>query len=236
MYKEASKGKLMTSQAQQVSDANVNHQAGFPAASVQPWDEPAIDEAQSYRAGAYRLLAALLRHSPDSALLKNVAGMSDIDEQDVELAITMSMLGLAARSCDEDALDDEYHNLFIGLGRGELVPYGSWYMTGFLMEKPLGELRDDLAEMGFVRSEDVHEPEDHIAALCEVMSMLIDDNASGEELSAPQTLLFERHIAPWADRFFNDLSESESAIFYRSVGRFGAAFIEFEKRYLSMQV
>ena len=83
---------------------------------------------------------------------------------------------------------------------------------------------------------DVHEPEDHIAALCEVMSMLIEDDQSGEGLPPQQSLLFERHIAPWADRFFHDLSESEAAVFYRSVGRLGTAFMEFEGRYLSMKV
>ena len=228
----------MTSQAQQVFDADLNLQAGLSAAVPESWNEngPVIDETQTYRAGAYRLLAALLRSSPDRVLLDHVAGLSDVDAQTGELVVAMSMLGLAARRCDEVTIDDEYHALFIGLGRGELVPYGSWYMTGFLMEKPLGELRDDLSEMGFERSADVCEPEDHISALCEVMSMLIEDDQSGEGLSPQQSLLFERHIAPWADRFFHDLSESEAAVFYRSVGRLGTAFMEFERRYLSMEV
>ena len=226
----------MTSQAQQVFDADLNLQAGLSVSESQSWDEPVISETQAYRAGAYRLLAALLRSSPDRTLLDHVGGLSDIDAQTGELVVAMSMLGLAARSCDVATVDDEYHALFIGLGRGELVPYGSWYMTGFLMEKPLGELRDDLSEMGFERSVDVCEPEDHIAALCEVMSMLIEDGQSGEGLSPQQSLLFERHMAPWVDRFFHDLSESEAAVFYRSVGRFGTAFVEFERRYLTMKV
>ncbi len=85
------------------------------------------------------------------------------------------MLSLAAEHSSTESLRDEYHALFIGLGRGELVPYGSWYQTGFLMEKPLGLLRADLARLGFERAEEVHEPEDHVAALCEVMALLIQD-------------------------------------------------------------
>ncbi|MEW8584258.1 MAG: molecular chaperone TorD family protein, partial [Candidatus Thiodiazotropha sp.] len=114
----------------------------------------------------------------------------------------------------------------------ELVPYGSWYLTGFLMEKPLGRLRDDLARLGFQRQEGVTEPEDHVAALCEVMGMLITEGIEFER----QSHFFESPMAGWLERFFADLSEAKTAVFYRAVGRFGAAFAAMEKRYLSMPV
>jgi len=187
------------------------------------------NQEQQYRASAYSILAALLRQVPTSAVLEHVANFSDIAVDEDELLLSMSMLGLAAKSSELSAVDDEYHDLFIGLGRGELVPYGSWYLTGYLMEKPLSVLRDDLKILGFERDESVVEPEDHVAALCEVMSLLISDDDVTLET---QTLFFEKHMSPWIDRFFNDLSEAKSAVFYRSVGRFGAAFLNLEKQYL----
>lgn len=185
-----------------------------------------------YRAGAYSMLAALLRQPPQQDVLDTVTGLADVVEDKDEFAVAMTMLGLSARTATPVELDDEFHALFIGLGRGELVPYGSWYLTGFLMEKPLGVLRDDLASMGFVRNDDTCEPEDHVAALCEVMVLLIDEGRSLVE----QTRFFNAHISTWVGRFYQDLSEARSAVFYRAVARFGKAFFDFEKQYLSMKV
>lgn len=191
-----------------------------------------LNEEQQYRAAAYGLLAALLRTPPDAGLLTQVAGFSQVDASADELGLSMSMLGLAASTCTVQQVDDEFHDLFIGLGRGELVPYGSWYLTGFLMEKPLSRLRDDLALLGFERAGDFSEPEDHVAALCEVMVMLISEGRD----ESPQKTFFEAHIGSWFERFFTDLSEAKSAVFYRAVGRFGAMFTALEKRYLNMPV
>lgn len=190
-----------------------------------------VDE-QQYRAGAYGLLANLFWVAPDSTALQRVSRFAEMETSGNELALSMSMLGLAATTSKSDSVEDEFFNLFIGLGRGELVPYGSWYLTGYLMEKPLSYLRDDLSKLGLQRDKKVHEPEDHIAALCEVMYMLIVDEASQDQ----QSHFFEAHMGCWLERFFADLSRAKSAVFYRAVGRFGAAFTAFEKRYLSMQV
>lgn len=191
-----------------------------------------VTQEDRYRSGVYGLLAGLLRSAPNQAALDRVAGFADFEPSHGEMALAMSMLGLAARTCSPESIDDEFHDLFIGLGRGELVPYGSWYITGFLMEKPLGRLRDDLAQLGFQRNDDVREPEDHVAALCEVMLMLIDDGASLQL----QADFFNTHMADWIRRFFIDLSEAKSAVFYRGVGRFGAAFIELEESYQAMEL
>ena len=190
-----------------------------------------LPDEQLRRAGVYSVLAALLREAPTDAVLGFVSELEvDAANHGNELLVSLNMLSLAARHCDPQALTDEYHALFIGLGRGELVPYGSWYQTGFLMEKPLGLLRADLAELGFARSEDVHEPEDHVAALCEVMAMLIHEGVSIER----QQRFFQAHIGSWAEHFFDDLGNASSAVFYRSVARFGLAFLAMEKRYLSL--
>ena len=189
-------------------------------------------EEQLYRGGAYNLLATLLRTSPGGEALSQTAALPQDAEGKDELTIAISMLGLAARTTTEGAVNDEYHALFIGLGRGELVPYGSWYLTGFLMERPLSLLRDDLVELGFERNEQTREPEDHVAALCEVMALLISE---GQPLDR-QSRFFETHLLPWMGRFFRDLSTADNAVFYRAVGRFGVAFAELEQRYLEMKV
>lgn len=100
------------------------------------------------------------------------------------------------------------------------------------MERPLGELRDDLARLGFARDAANREPEDHVGALCEVMSLLIGEPDS----RARQREFFSRHMAPWLGRFFSDLGAAKSASFYRAVARFGAAFAAFENDYLEMEV
>ncbi len=221
------------------SSSSVNQESGsehqtMSVATVTPlMDERFIrSPEQQYRAGAYSLLAALMREVPTSETLAVAASLqSDNQEQD-ELATTMSMLGLAAQHVDHDSLDDEYHDLFIGLGRGEIVPYGSWYLTGFLMEKPLGLLRDDLLKLGFERDESVKEPEDHVAALCEVMAMLINEG----QPTSTQSQFFMQNMSKWLDQFFTDLTTAKSASFYQAVARFGAAFIAFERQYLGLEV
>ena len=188
------------------------------------------DAENQYRAVAYSILAALLRSPPEQEVLNRLTGLADAVEDKDDFAVAMSMLGLSAGAARPMEVDDEFHALFIGIGRGELVPYGSWYLTGFLMEKPLGVLREDLAVMGFQRNDGTCEPEDHVAALLEVMALMINDGYSLDE----QTLFFERHVSSWVGQFFNDLGEAKSAVFYRSVARFGKAFFDFEKQYLAM--
>lgn len=183
------------------------------------------------RASLYGLLANLLAVPPDADLLARLRAIdSPTDHQDA-LASAWSGLHQAASTCQADAIDDEYHALFIGLGRGELVPYGSWYRTGFLMEKPLGELRRDLAALGYARSADAREPEDHVAALCEVMALISKDQSVSFER---QRAFFEAHLDLWIETFFADLQQANNAQFYRAVGRLGSAFVALEKQYLSM--
>ena len=184
---------------------------------------------QARRAAFYSLLAGLLRNAPDADVLAYCLSL-DTTDQKSELGAAVNTLVLAAKHSDPQRLKEEFHELFIGLGRGELVPYGSWYQTGFLMERPLGQLRADLAKLGFERSDDVHEPEDHIAALMEVMAMLIYEGAPQEQ----QRLFFETHISSWAKDFMKDLSVAETATFYKSVARLGSAFVAIESQYLNL--
>lgn len=191
------------------------------------------------RAQTYSLLGALLAAPPKAEFLKRLRNVRDMrpDEQartsDTALGAAWAELKAAAAAADEPALDDEFHNLFIGIGRGELLPYASWYLTGFIMERPLAQLRQELRVLGFERQAGVREPEDHAAALCEIMSMMI---TSGEETSfAQQRTFFDNYIA-WTMQLFVDMRKAQSARFYRAVGRFGEQFIVFEKEYLAMTV
>ena len=224
----------LTSASTTTSKIAENHsQINANAADLQRMtDEAENQREQQYRASSYSILAALLRGVPSQEILQHVAEFAKVEVDEDELLLSMSTLGLAAKSSDVQAIDDEYHVLFIGLGKGELVPYGSWYLTGYLMEQPLSLLRDDLKKLGMERDANVSEPEDHIAALCEVMSLLILDDVDLQQ----QPRFFEQHIEPWMGRFFADLSNAKSAVFYRAVGRFGTAFYQLEKHYLAMPV
>lgn len=183
------------------------------------------------RAGTYSVLANLLASPPDQPMLDLLKKIDRSDgSSDTLVGAAWHMLAAAAENASPLALEDEYYDLFIGIGRGELVPYGSWYMTGFLMEQPLARLRDDLARMGLERQEGVCEPEDHAAGLCDVMSII---NTEGEVVALDiQWQFFERHMLPWMPKFFRDLQQAKSASFYRAVGQLGEQFIDVEKEFL----
>ncbi|MCW8087960.1 molecular chaperone TorD family protein [Roseococcus sp. MDT2-1-1] len=148
--------------------------------------------------------------------------LSALPGDDTPVGTALGALGEAARAADPISAGREYHDLFIGLGRGELLPFASYYLTGFLHERPLAELRGDLARLGIARAAAVPEPEDHIAFECEVMAGLL--RGAPEEVDA----FFARHLRPWAMRFFADLELAEAAVFYRAVGGLGRALMDVE--------
>lgn len=192
----------------------------------------AISREDEFRANAYGLLANLLVRVPSREVLDRLKAIEiREDEHDNSMAAAWKTLAMAAERTTREAVDDEYHALFIGIGRGELVPYGSWYLTGFLMERPLAQLRQDLKILGFERQEDVKEPEDHAGALMETMYMMVLDAGIGEH---EQKRFFDRHLEPWIGKFFEDLQNAKSASFYSAVGVLGAQFMEVDKQYLAM--
>jgi TorA maturation chaperone TorD len=190
-------------------------------------DSSAAEE--QVRAEVYGLLSYLLAAPPDHATVATLAALDvPADAAEGSLAPAWRALQAAATRVTPESLGDEYAALFIGVGRGELVPYASWYLTGFLMELPLARLRGDLRSLRLERSDGVCEPEDHAASLCEAMAMLISgERAVGLGL---QSTFFERHLDPWMGRFFRELQQAPSARFYRAVGQLGERFLEIEKR------
>ena len=187
--------------------------------------EPArsIDEVDAARAQEYALLSVLLARNPDVQLLGRLAGLR---ADPTPLGIAHAALGEVAARADVERVGREYFDLFIGLGRGELLPYGSYYLTGFLHERPLARLRGDLKRLGIEQVEGQSEPEDHAAILCEIMAGL-----AGGAIKTPPGAdreIFEKHMAPWIGRFFGDLERSPTANFYARVGTLGRTFMEIE--------
>ncbi|HTS41948.1 MAG TPA: Cro/CI family transcriptional regulator [Xanthobacteraceae bacterium] len=182
-----------------------------------------VDEVDVARAQEYALLAALLARAPDADLLTRVG---ELRGDASPLGLAHVALAQAAQATTAERVEREYFNLFIGLGRGELLPYGSYYLTGFLHERPLARLRGDLRQLGIERAEDEHEPEDHAAILCEIMAGLAS-RRFGAEAGADRDM-FEKHLAPWIGRFFADLERAAAADFYRRVGTLGRVFFEIE--------
>ncbi len=182
-----------------------------------------IDEIDLLRAAEYGLLSLLLGKAPDTETLARVAQLkgdaSDLGMAHIELAAVAS-------ATDDRAANKEFFDLFIGLGRGELLPYASYYLTGFLHERPLARVREDLDLLGIERAGTSREPEDHVAILMEVMAGLARGDFEAE--FAEQARFFERHLKPWAARMFADLEMSGTAKFYRAVGRVGRVFMELE--------
>ena len=188
-----------------------------------------VDETDAARAQEYALLAALLVRAPDAGLLQR---LSTLRGDASPLGLAHAALAEAAGSMTVEQVEREYFDLFIGLGRGELLPYGSYYLTGFLHERPLARLRDDLRTLGIERAEGQIEPEDHAAILCEIMAGL-----AARRFGAPagaDEQLFEKHLAPWIGRFFTDLERAEAAQFYRHVGTLGRVFIDIETEAFSL--
>jgi TorA maturation chaperone TorD len=196
---------------------------GFGASHFSVSDAPLIDEIDAARAQEYTLLAALLKRAPDAMLLGN---LSTLRGDPSPLGVAHAALADAAAATTADRVSREYFELFIGLGRGELLPYGSYYLTGFLHERPLARLRADLLRLGIERQEGNIEPEDHVAILCEIMAGLVD----GRFDAPPGTdrEFFNKHVAPWIGRFFADLEKAGSADFYRRIGALGQVFINIE--------
>ena len=186
-----------------------------------------VEEFEQLRAAFYALLSRALMAPPTPDFIEDLR----------QLQGDTSPLGQALRdwavaaSGDIDDLEDEYTKLFYGMGQGgEVLPYASYYLTGMLMDRPLAELRTDMARLGIAHGGINSEPEDHIALLLEMMQGLIVGRFGAGPLSlADQRQFFHKHLVPWASDFFEDLEAADSARFYAVVARVGRAFLQVEE-------
>lgn len=182
-----------------------------------------LDEVDLARAQEYSLLSTLLARSPDAPLLHR---LSELRGDLSPLGLAHSALAKAAARTDAEITAREHFTLFVGLGRGELLPYASYYLTGFLHGRPLASLRQVLQRIGIERVDGQTEPEDHAAILLEIMAGL-----AGGKIAAPTGTdreIFDNHLSPWITRLFSDLEKSASADFYAAVGTLGRTFMEIE--------
>ncbi len=177
------------------------------------------------RADLYDFLGLITARPPDDALLQKTAQLTG---DDTELGQAVAALARVASVTKPKAAETEFNAIFIGLSRGELLPYASYYLTGFLNEKPLARLRGEMNDLHIVRADNVYEPEDNIASLMEMMGGMITGRFGTVTDIAGQKAFFDNHIGPWAGHFFTDLEATKSSVLYASVGAVGRLFMEIE--------
>ena len=187
---------------------------------------------ETARADLYGLLATLLYAPPSQALLDTIGSAQAQGEGVLERA--WADLVAVCRTASEETVRAEYEHLFLGTGKPEVILYGSYYLSGFLMEKPLIELRDDLARLGLQRVESMPESEDHLAALCEVMRYLIASDDLAHANLSTQKAFFAAHMQAWVQDCCAALAAHPSAVFYKSVATLTQSFFAVEMQAFDM--
>ncbi len=185
-----------------------------------------VDACERARADLYALLSLTLGAAPSAEAL---TALSALDGDETPLGRACATLARAAAQALPEDVARAHFDLFEGVGRGELLPYASYYLTGFLNERPLAAVRADMAALGFARAQGLHDPEDHIAILCGVMAHLA---AEGD---AAQARFFAERLQPWAGRFFADLAAARPVGFHHALGRVGAAFMDVEAQAFALE-
>jgi TorA maturation chaperone TorD len=187
---------------------------------------------ETARADLYGLLANLFYGPPSQELLDAIANAPSSGDGVLQQA--WNGLATSCEEADPQKVRDEYESLFIGIGKPELMLYASYYLSGFLMEKPLAALRNDLAGLGLARDESMPESEDHIAALCEVMRYLIESEDAAHASLATQKEFFATHLQPWAGEMCGAIMRHPQAVFYSEVARLAKHFFEVEMQAFDM--
>jgi len=183
------------------------------------------------RANFYGLLARLFYAPPDAALLEALAGAGNLEAEDGGIDVAWQALARAARGADVEAVREEYDAAFIGTGKAAVTLYTCAYSMKYSNEAPLVDLRGELAGLGLARREEVMEPEDHIAALCDTMRHLIAEQKSGLQ---EQGRFFARWIGPTVEPLCDAINKDPTTDFYKHVGRFAKAFFQLEQSAFEM--
>ena len=196
---------------------------------------PADDSDELARAELYGLLSGLWLRPPDAELLRGFAtAVTQAPEPGGHLEAPWQALVAALRTTTAGAAATEHASLFLGVGKPEVFLYGSYYLSGFLNEKPLAALRGDLARLGLARGCDATETEDHIAYGFEVMRFLI----AGDDLAVcnleQQRRFFRAHLQPWVEQLCTAVLAHPRAQIWAAVARLTAAYIEVEAQAFDM--
>lgn len=190
------------------------------------------------RADFYALLARLYASAPDLPLLQAIAAapaldgpafIDPLDSKAAQLRETWDAVRAASSVIGADAAAQEYVDLFVGVGKCEINLHASHWLTGFMMEKPLAEVRATLALLGIGRKADAIMVEDHLSALCEAMRLLIAGHAGRAPMDVTeQRRFFDKHIAPWAAICTGAIRAHPIANYYRRVADFTESFVALE--------
>jgi len=188
----------------------------------------ALDE-ETARAEIYGLLAQLFYRVPSPELLAQMrVAVTDAPMAGGFLEEPWRQVVAAARQSSDEEIANECNNLFGGVGKPEVYLYASHYVSGFLNDKPVARLREDLAALGLERDDSMSETEDHFACLCEVMRYLIaGDDVSVSNLTHQQTF-FATHIQPWAQEMTEAIAKHPTAQFFGVLAGFTQAFLGIE--------
>ena len=188
----------------------------------------ALDE-ETARAEVYGLLAALFYAPPTPELLAQLrVAVTEAPAPGGFLEEPWRQFVGSARELSDQQVTDEYDALFGGVGKPEVYLFGSYYLSGFLNEKPLAALRGDLAALGLTRDETMNETEDHFACVCEVMRYLIaGDDVEVANLTQQQKF-FSAHVQSWAPALCEAIAAHPKARFYGALAGFTAAFVSVE--------
>jgi TorA maturation chaperone TorD len=193
---------------------------------------PTLPPEEVARANLYGLLARLFYAPPDAALLEALAGAQDAHEEaEGGIGEAWDDLARAAAAADVEAVREEYETAFIGTGKAPISLYTIAYTIRFSSEAPLAALRGELAGLGLGRRETAHEPEDHIAGLCEVMRHLVAEQKRDLE---EQKHFFSKWIYPAVEPLCAAIEKSEHTRFYKTVGRFAKTFLAIEQSAFEM--
>ena len=202
--------------------------------SLPPPTSSALDE-ETARAEVYGLLAALYYAPPSAELLAQLrVAVTEAPASGAFLEESWRQFVGRARELDDAAVAEEYEALFGGLGKPEVYLFGSHHLSGFLNEKPLAQLRGDLAALGLTRDESMPETEDHIAYLCEVMRYLIAGDDVAVSNLTRQRDFFATHLQPWVMALCDALEAHPKARFYGALAGFTRAFFSVEAQGFDM--
>ena len=194
---------------------------------------PDVREEDQLRADMYSFIANMIRTEPSQELIDSVKTLSGDSSS---IGSSIKLISKLASNLHISEIQDEYVNLFLGVGRGELLPFASYYLTGFLNDKPLSKLRDDMNKLGVVRLKEVKEPEDHVSSLFDIMSGLITGQFGKVYSISEQSDFFEKHLNSWVHLLMSDIESAKTAVFYAPIGSLGKEFINIEREAFRMNI
>ena len=192
-------------------------------------------DEETARAEVYGLLAQMFYAPPAPELIAELQiAVTDAPVTGGYLEEPWRQLVGATRASDAASIAQEYEALFGGVGKPEVYLYGSHYLSGFLNEKPLAQLRATLAELGLARDDAMPETEDHFAYLCEVMRYLIAGDDVAIANLTNQRAFFSEHLQPWSGALCDAIAQHPKARLYAVLAEFTRAFLSVETQGFDM--